>query len=534
MDNERKIKSFSSQEDFVDELLTSFKIDKVFAGNKYRVEEEFPKTKKNGASYFWHRMWKPLLIVLAIVLLAATGVWFYVKYQNDNVKVDVNTFEALNLQSLLSEINDAKGTYEKEEKTLESLQSEWEGLKLDLERNRDAELFTIDQLGLDDEKEVEKRKAEVEEAYQQSLESATEDYQRRIQAQEESLALAKEKLESFQKNNADAYRRAEESASLQTSQALKEMQENQLKNNYENELLQMQDKLSSIQESDMERQQQAVTEVTEKYKSQVGRLDPEITDKKTKKIVSNIKVSAKTENFLGTRWSTQMNDDFSRDFKDAFQQLRNDYDSIQALGSTISRTLEVEHKKDLPLYSKAFTRLTLSAGNDFAQASITEIKGHIEKEEELQGQVENLTEELKAKTETFDSFLASLCHGDGFVYSAEGAAKAELYFPPASENLTGQAAIVRNNLIISAGHVYREEEKYFYQADSLCVTDPGDLYSVHQASEGEALFENQTMRTGDEVVLLFKLPPKVEEGPSEVEDTLENSVKSALKDKPFF
>ncbi len=229
-----------------------------------------------------------------------------------------------------------------------------------------------------------------------------------------------------------------------------------------------------------------------------------------------------------------MNDDFSRDFKAAFQKLRNDYDSIQALGSTISRTLEVEHKKDLPLYSKAFTRLTLSAGNDFAQASIAEIKVHIENEEELKGQVENLTEELKVKTETLDSFLASLCHGDGFVYRAESPSKAELYFPPASENLTGLAALVRNNLIISAGHVYKEEEKYFYQADSLCVTDPADLYSVHEAAEGEALFENKAMRAGDEVVLLFKLPPKVEESPADVEDTSENPVKSALKDKPFF
>lgn len=490
MDNERKMIHLDKQDAFVDELLANFKVDKVFAGNKYKVEEEFPKTRKNNASYFWRKMWRPLLITIGLILVTATGIFHVVKYQNDHIEVDVSVFEDLNLQSLLTEINDAKANYENQQKVLDALYTEWDKVKENLERNYEADLFVLEQMGLEDEEKIARQKEEIEETYHTALDSINNDYQQRINVQQEKLLAAKEKFESFQKNNADAYRRYEQSASLQTSQTLKEMQENQIKSNYESELSQIQEQISVIQQSDLQRQQQAISEITDKYKAQIDRLDPEIKEKSSRRIVENTKVDAKTENFLATRLSSSLPDDASEEFKKAFQNLRDEYERIQAVGATLSRAIDVEHKKDLPLYARTLSRLSIRAGNNFAEASMTEIQRHIGKEKDLQSQINS-----------YSNYMMTLCRKDGFVINSDNPEKIEIFAAPDKSSFSGSAAILRNEEIVSVGNLVKEKGRLFFIPGSYYVADKNDVSSIRSAGSSPA-FENKPVQLNDQLLFL--------------------------------
>lgn len=504
MDNERKIRSSSVKNEFVDELLDSFKVDKIFAGNKYKVEEEFPKTKKNKASYFWHRMWAPLLIAIFVISAAAIGIGFYVSYQNKNIKVDTNTFEDLNLQALLSEISDAKTAYENEQKVLDSLLAEWENVKLSLERSRDSELFTLEQLFLEDQKIVDARKSEIEASYQMSLNSASDDYGHRIELQQEKVEEAKQALEDFQHNNADAFQRAEQSAVISTSQTLQQIQEQELKDRYESEVSELQEQMSTIQQSDYERQQQAIKEITDKYLAQIGRLDPELTEKKTKRIVNSTKVETKTEGFLATRWSSMIPDGATSEFRKAFQQYRTEYDDITSVGSIIGRALEVEHKKDIPVYFKAFQRMNLRAANNFAEASIEEIQNQIDIHEKIE-------DGLKGEIAKYKDLLEAVCTGDGVISASISNSKYECFVTTGKESVLGPAVVMRHENVISIGNLSREQGTVYFRPGTFVIDSDANLNSIHAPTEEEIeaeveTFENGVIQKGDTLIMLNLLP----------------------------
>lgn len=329
----------------------------------YDLNKEYAKTRHNHTPH----LILPMVLCFLIVLLTTAFIVFFVYRTNENITVSVDAFEDLNLTSLLDTVAETRGNRDaalKEESDLKAaLQAELDRA----ERNRDAEYFTIESLGLSSREESNRKRAASAE-YNEAVANAHEQYDARIVEQQQLAQKYQAQLDEYDSSRLQLAR--EKEAAINSQKRLFEMEKQQLVSSYEETIASLQTQMQSVQEENLDRQLKAVNDITQKYQSEINDLDPVIEDEQGLALVAKTDRTEISERFAPFLFTENLTDAVSDDFREAVsraEKLFADFDYSQSFVSAIPQ------HNSIPSFVRTASRLAHTAGNELVQASTEEV-----------------------------------------------------------------------------------------------------------------------------------------------------------------
>ena len=167
MGNDNKINQTNDQRHKEVLLFLNDELNRLQTSNSsdsYDLEKEYAKTKKNKSLFST----LVLTISIVVVFLLAWGITAYINTKNEELTVNLAEFEGLNVKNLLDSVNKVQTNYDNAMKNKTNIISDRDLALRNAEDKRDSDLFLIESLTLG-KKEEEKRKAEVLEEYEATV-----------------------------------------------------------------------------------------------------------------------------------------------------------------------------------------------------------------------------------------------------------------------------------------------------------------------------------------------------------------------------
>ena len=361
MDNENKISS--DIHEGVQLFLRDVQPADQTTSELYDLNKEYAKTRHNHTPHLVF----PMVLCILLVVLTTAFIVFFVYRTNENITVSVDAFEDLNLASLLDTVSETRANRDgalKEQSDLQvALQAEIDSA----ERNRDAEYFTIESLGLSSREEA-NRKRTADTEYNKAVEAAHAQFDPLIAEQQELVQRYQTQLDEYDTSRLQLAR--EKEAAMNSQKRLFEMEKQELVSSYEDTIASLQVQMQTVQEENLERQLKAVNDITQKYQAEINGLDPVVEDEQALALVSQTGLTGLSERFDPVLFTENLTEAASQDFLDAVtraESLFADFDYSQSFVSSLPQ------KNSIPSFVRTASRLAHTAGNELVQASTQEV-----------------------------------------------------------------------------------------------------------------------------------------------------------------
>ena len=392
MDNDFEIKSriHSGIQDFLEQESKNLPAEN--AGTKYDLERAYEATRKNS----WKSN-KPivLLMLLSVLFVAVLSsvIILIVNKKNSQIAVKVENFDDLNLRNLLDLVGSTQTKLDEETNTKLNLEAEKERILTQAQAAHDSSLATVQSLNIKDAAERNLRIKEIEDKYQTDIQGIPE-IEAKIQQAQKNIDEYQKQLMEFDSNAVEQAR--EQQALLDSEKQLHEIEKNKIASEYENKLNELRSSLSEVQQSDLARQEEMVNFVVAQY-------DPTFSDDETA-----ITLARKARLQYDTKYKgaeDSVSEGASQRFLDALDQQDLYYKELEKLGVRFTR---IPQKNAIPSFATAIERIANSAGNDIANAAVSEVNSLLDKNAELAVRNETLeveNVELVTKSEELTESL---------------------------------------------------------------------------------------------------------------------------------
>ena len=361
MGNDNKINQTNDQRHKEVLLFLNDELNRLQTSNSsdsYDLEKEYAKTKKNKSLFST----LVLTISIVVVFLLAWGITAYINTKNEELTVNLAEFEGLNVKNLLDSVNKVQTNYDNAMKNKTNIISDRDLALRNAEDKRDSDLFLIESLTLG-KKEEEKRKAEVLEEYEATVQQIKDEYEPQILLADNELAEYKKQLDEYDTSKLEAARQQEQA--LDSERRVHRLEMEKLSKEYEQRIAEIQEAHAKERKDNAEQIRRSVSEVSQKYLLQIDQLDPDLTKTSAQGIVNTVN-SKNIEPFDSEKFiaDNEIEDDTIIIGLSAFQRDYNQYSSVQEPFESIP------YKKSAPAYIKAQKSLVDSMGASFGDVII--------------------------------------------------------------------------------------------------------------------------------------------------------------------
>ena len=357
----------------------------------YNIEAEYAKSRKN------HSPFSALMLIGCFLLVF--GIAFFmtkiISSNNQEITVSLEEFEDLNLKNLLNTVTAAQNNYENAVKKRAIIEGDMAVKLKSAEDARTNDIFVIDSMNLRSKKVYNQRIAEVEEKYSAAVAAVHEEYDAQLIQAEREVEEYKKQLAEFDAAKIESAKEKEKA--IDSERKVKELEQQKIKDQYEERISELNKKLSDTQRRSSEDIRAAVSSVSAQYQSEIDKLDPVLTDRVAKEIITRTS-STFAQDFNGASALTNrgINSTKVSSAMDSYQKIFDDYSYLDKTVASIPQ------KNSIPSYVAASHKLVNSMGENFINTTVSfynetvELNGKINelnsKVTELNGTIKSIKE----------------------------------------------------------------------------------------------------------------------------------------------
>ena len=402
MDNDNKINELQEAQThkevqlFLKDELKNLSYSKAA---QYNLEEEYARTKQHK-----NRSVVIILCVCAVVVsFLVVGLTLFITSQNRKIKVNIDTFNDLNLRALLNSAGRTESLYSSALQAKEMLVSQRDDELNAADQKRENDLYVLRTVSKVSSKDAIARKnLQIQEEYKKSIKSIREKYEPEIQAADAKIAEIKEKLSGYDSEKLSAAQADE--AVLDSQKQLNDIQIRNLEKKYQNRISELKTQMILQQREAVKQQREAVEKVRKTYQAKIDLLDPDARSQSAiqdqiiletgipKNAVSTAEIQFNSR-FEPSDYISQFkspSEVFSSSVKDAAVYL-DGLNTIANRFSTIPLENTIRH------YVPAMQRLAFSITTEMAQA-----------QKQMQTQIDGLETEISQKNAQISEFKTLL------------------------------------------------------------------------------------------------------------------------------
>lgn len=379
-----KIKN--SIQDFLEEESKNLPVES--SGAKYDLEEEYSYTKSNGLkNSIPVLLW--MVAAFVFVFIMAGTIVHIVNKQNQNIDVEVESFDNLNLSNLLDLISSTQNQINEESANKNLLESRYEKIVKQAEAEKKSALETLDSLNIMDASEKKNRQKEIQDTYDSAMEEAR-DLKNQIEESQKKIELYQNQLAQYDTTKVQQAKAHQEE--MDSEKKLHALEKQQLTKDFEGKISDLQQTLEDSQAEAIKKQEEMVNYVKDLY-------DPSFSsDNDALTLVE--KVANSYSKFYTGGSNAQIDENASEEFKSALKQQTQYYNEISSIGA---RFVRLPQKNAIPKFAQTMQKIANNAGNELALASINEINKLLGIEYELRELNQNLENEKSQMSSQIES-----------------------------------------------------------------------------------------------------------------------------------
>lgn len=476
MDNDDKIEK-KSDKSSVHKKVLMFLGDELKplergAVSSYNLTLEYQKTRANKN----HKVWILLAVCFLSVGIAAFLTTLIVYNYDKKIEININTFDDLNLRTLLSNVGRTQSLFEAASKKKASLVASLEAELKQAEQKKENDMFTMQSVSTVSSKAALRRRAEaLENEYNELVKRLHEDYDARIQAAENEIVQYAKQLDNY--DSGKITRAQEQEAIIDSQKQLHDLEKKNISDGYEKQISDLRLQMEVQQKEAAEAQKRAVEEVRKIYQAKIDLLDPYVKDVHGNQVVSDSKKSSPSvsKGFVAESYKSALSEE-DEDFSRVIDEAERSFFDFNYISEIVS---SIPQERDIPSYVNAMRATSYSIGNALAKKALS-----------LQKEKDSLEGELTSHDAWFESYVTeNLC--DGIVLDASGADSFRVYVSQGAKKMISDgitAAQIREGRKIIA-EVTLEESADGYIARSEAPVQSGaistfaKLYMVKQTSK---------------------------------------------------
>ncbi len=493
MDNDNKVELQTSEELETHKEVQLFLKDELETlgyskAASYNLETEYAKTRKNRNK----TVYIIIMVCFAVVLLLTVSLSEFIKYSNNRIRVNIDTFDDLNLKTLLNSAGQAEDLYKNALKTKELLEAQKKDELDAAEQKRDNDLFTMRSVAkVSSKKALAEKQSLIQEEYEKTIKSIKTKYDKKLAEADEKISVYEAKVHDF---DADAVNQAKETeGDLDSQKMLNDLEKENIIKNYETRINELKTQMTLQQREAVKQQREAVEEVRRIYQAKIDLLDPDARSqsKVQDKIIlgTGIPKEAKNnpeliinEKFDGKAYTSR----FVTPSENFVSSINKSAEALEKLDIVAERFASIPLENSIYHYAPAMQHLAREAAELMAEGQVG-----------MQQEINGLKETIDKKNQQISDlgvYFDKLCAqdknavADGIVISCSGKKKFNLYLTKAGQNKIPESGMVRAKFqtgkkVLCQVTVIKEGESFY------AITDEGEKPAVlDQISDGSKLY----------------------------------------------
>ncbi|MCR4823618.1 MAG: hypothetical protein K5873_12190 [Treponema sp.] len=418
MDNANQVDSNLTHKEvalFLGEELKSQNTDQVVT---YNLEDEYAKTAKNKKKF----VWALLAACFFIVGLSTSITVKLLSNSNHRIEIKINSFNDLNLRSLLGSVGRVQNAYERALKNKENLELNYKDELAAALQKKEMDLFTLESVAsVATKKSIEERKSHIEEEYKLSAEKLKKDYQEKLAKIQEEIKNYEEAVNSYDSKKLSEAKNAE--ATIDSTKQLHDIEMNQERESYEKKIRELRKQLHDQQIQAAEDQRNAVEEVRSIYQAKIDLLDPRAREESSDQDKIILHAGIKNQTASKALWQSV----------DALNFSAKSYESgISSSSENLSKSLKKteENLKELKTIACRFKPIPMENSiKDYVPAIMHQSY-------QLANELASSASKLQEDNNVFESLIEKELSGqaDGLVVSTKTSPELRVYILSASKN----------------------------------------------------------------------------------------------------
>ncbi len=330
--------------------------------NPYDLETEFAKTKKNRSPLI------PLVLVFCTILVAAFiyGTYFFISKDKISVDLSDGLLEEVNAEDLADEVTRTTVMYENSLRNIESLKKSLEEKLAEAKKQYDFNLFVIDSMNIDDQKDVKSRKNAAKSENKKKVEEIHLEMDKKIQDAEKESENLKIRLENYEKQEVANKNQSEEK---DEKDILASLERERIIRDYEQRILDLNKELSEVREKTQEEKKEAIETLSKKYQDEIAGLDPQLNDKNAKSIIADSKY-LKNADFVISKYTDKADKVSDEKLRNVLRRSQSEYESYDYLYKTVK---DIPQKYSIPEYVKTGNKLVVDATNNIVETAVESV-----------------------------------------------------------------------------------------------------------------------------------------------------------------
>ncbi|MBR1404029.1 MAG: hypothetical protein IJ558_07600 [Treponema sp.] len=419
----------------------------------YNLVDEYAKTRKHYKPFVW-----VLLAICFFIVGAGTFTTIgLLSNSNKRIAINIDSFDDLNLRSLLSSAGRTQNLYENALRNKVTLEESLENELAQAEQKRKNALFTLQSVAkVATSDSLAHRRSQIEQNYTASVTQIHETYDTQILDVEEQIKKYKAQIEKYDSNRLSQAQESE--SSLDSTKQLHDLEMRTQSDRYEKKLKDLRLQLIAQQIQAADDQRKAVEEVRSIYQAKIDLLDPKAReqDNEQDKIILDTGIQNQTE--TSAIWKSVESLDFdesrytarfaspSQNFVGSLKTAKKE---LAELETVASRFKPIPMENSIKDYVPALVHQSYQIANDLAE-------GGVKMQEEINGlkdDIAALNTKISERNEVLESFTA-LNPCDAIIITTKNAPKFPAYVAQASrahvsQNVGVPAQILNGNKAVS-------------------------------------------------------------------------------------
>lgn len=425
--------------------------------NVYDLETEYSKTRKNK---LW-AVWIALALTFAVVVLVTIFTMRGLSASNQNVEVNLSSFETLNLQNLFDQVSRIQEKYDEATKRRVELKGNLDArlARAEMKRESDLELLKNTRLS---KSVAQARRTQILSDYEKEIAAAHSELDENLAVADAEVAQYAEQLKSY---DGESFRDEKLRQQIDSERQLHQLEKQRLVRNYEDMLENSRVELQETRLKEFEERRAATTEITNRYEAEIALYDPIINDAKILGIVSEAgKLDVAEIYSLEKVVDSEAN--LSESFMEALKQIEENYEKLDAL---YKQSASIPNRNTMRSVVSAERKLSVELANGLTLAAVSEIEDISQKLRDTEEQrdaerMENLCFESILNSDIADEKTA------GFVMALSGkyglpAFIREAALPQITRDGSTRVDVFSGRTKISSGFMFSADGKYFVALD---------------------------------------------------------------------
>ena len=336
----------------------------------YDLVEEYAKTAKNKKKFVWILLGICVFIVTAGSFITAA----LVSKSNHRITINIDSFDDLNLRSLLNSAGRVQNLYETAVKNKAMLEENRDDELAQAQQKRENDLFTLDSVAtVASKNSISDRKIKIELDYNTETQRINQEYEPKIAGAEAEIQKYKAQIDSYDKNKLSAAQGAE--SSLDSTKQLHDIEMKTQAERYEKKIREFRQQLVAQQIKAAQDQKNAVEEVRSIYQAKIDLLDPKAREQSNEQ--NKIILDAGIKNQMGTStlWRSVETLDFNENDYTDLSSSSKFSESIKKAASELTELRTLAYRfKPIPMensikdYVPAMMHQSYSIAKDLAEA----------------------------------------------------------------------------------------------------------------------------------------------------------------------